>query len=174
MYLQQKISYKKHNKSPDFIGVLVVGLSGLVMSGSEWPSTHTSQGLLRHRPPPYINSNELMRPLSLPNRNTLMFCISAKRTIPLCKVGKIKKSRSLIRPLTLVEMSGLEPPTPTLSGKVFLKCGWNTYCLLTFIYENFSTTKFLLQQNKSNLLLQFVANVLIFDILFVLKRSKTI
>lgn len=62
----------------------------------------------------------------------------------------------------------------SLSGKVFLKCGWNTYCLLTFIYENFSTTKFLLQQNKSNLLLQFVANVLIFDILFVLKRSKTI
>ena len=31
------------------------------------------------------------------------------------KVGKIKKSRSLIRPFALVEMSGLEPPTPTLS-----------------------------------------------------------
>ena len=30
------------------------------------------------------------------------------------KVGKIKKSRPLIRPFALVEMSGLEPPTPTL------------------------------------------------------------
>ena len=101
----------------------------------------------------------------------------------------------------LVGLSGLEPPTPTLSGwcsnrlsykpscflmldwtesnrclhalsgKVFLKCGWNTYCLLTFIYENFSTTKFLLQQNKSNLLLQFVANVLIFHSFFALELS---
>lgn len=92
------------------------------------------------------------------------------------KVGVLYQQKNKVIRLCfhLVGLSGLGPPTPTLSGKVFLKCGWNTYCLLTFIYENFSTTKFLLQQNKSNLLLQFVANVLIFDILFVLKRSKTI
>ena len=73
----------------------------------------------------------------------------------------------------LVGLSGLEPPTPTLSGKVFLKCGGNTYYLLPLIYNNFSTTKFLLQQNKSNLLLQFVANVLIYDIFFALILPKT-
>ena len=62
---------------------------------------------------------------------------------------------------------------PTLSGKVFLKSGWNTYYLLPLIYNNFSTTKFLLQQNKSNLLLQFVANVIIYDIFFALILPKT-
>ena len=32
---------------------------------------------------------------------------------------------------------------PHLIRKSLFKCGWNTYYLLTFVYENFSTTKFL-------------------------------
>ena len=60
---------------------------------------------------------------------------------------------------------------PHLIRKSLFKCGWNTYYLLTFIYENFSATKFLLQQNKSNLLLHFVANVIIYDIFFALELS---
>ena len=64
-------------------------------------------------PHTYISSSELMRRLTgrHPDARRL-----ALRTALQCKVGKIKKESRFCSLIFLVVASGLEPPTPTLSG----------------------------------------------------------
>ncbi len=59
----------------------------------------------------------------------------------------------------MVGMSGLEPPTPTLSGKEPKHLGWKPYLNNILYIKAFRHIQKLLQQNHSNFVLQIVANI---------------